>query len=311
MMGCEAEGPCEKLKRGWKALRKNLEYRNVMELQGINFINTLIVTFCGILIAMVLLWIGLQASKPFGATQAELDRKSLLNLTYPEPQFEPEPERTEVECSEVGNVCTPCGVTCDNMLCSSYVCSVACLDENYANRTGKFYAERILSENDTDHIVDFSRCHDTWKSHSLSIIPTTTENSYIYTVIGGLAAILNVSVLFTGVNRVYKWSNVLDNQNWKAEPGSKPEILTTRNRNVYGSKDAKKSIWSYKKLVEILVTLLSQIADSLLDALYFVKLKRKPRLIHVPSRIQVFQGFLLYTCKLPVYLQILIKTQRF
>ena len=298
MMGCKAEGATEKVKRGWRALKKKPEYRNELEVQGINFINSLIKTFCGILIALVLLWIGIYASKPFGATQAEIDRKSRLSLTYPQQRHQPDLGRTKPECSEIGNLCTPCDVSCDDMFCSSHVCSIACLDEDYSNRTGSFYTE--VSDDDTDHVTDFNRCHDTWQSHSLSLIPTSTDNSTVYTVIGGLAALLNVGVLVSGIYNIYKWS-INDGQNWKAEPGSKPDILITQDRNLYGDKKAKKSIWSYKKLVSILTTLMSQIADSLLDALYFVKLKSKPRIIHVPLHIQAFQGVLLYTCELYIY----------
>lgn len=296
MMGCIANGASEKVKRGWRALKKTRDYRNDMEIQGINFINTLIKTFCGLLIALVLLLIIIYASKPFGDTQAEIDRKSLLNLKYPVQRHQPDHGRTALECSEIGNLCAPCGVTCDQMFCSSNVCSLACLDENYENRTGTFYTE--LSDDDSDHVVDFNRCHDTWQSHSLNLKPTSTDNSLAYTVVGGLAAILNVTVLASGIYHVYKWSVDYDGNNWEAEPGSKPTTVTTRNRNLYGDRTSKKSIWSYKKLASILSTLMSQIADSLLDALYFVKLKSKARLIHVPFHIQAFQGVMLYTCKL-------------
>ena len=55
---------------------------------------------------------------------------------------------------------------------------------------------------------------------------------------------------------------------------------------------------SWKNLVmSIMVTLLTQVADSLLDALYFIKLKKESRLIHVPRSIVAFQGFLLFTCE--------------
>ena len=293
-MGCKALGVSERVKRGWRALKKNRVYRNQVELQAIDFINTLIKTFCGLLIALILLWIAINASKPFGDTQAEIDRKSLLNLTYPTQRHQPVHGRTALECSEIGNLCTPCGVTCDQMFCSSNVCSLACLDENYKNRTGTFYTE--LSEDDIDHVVDFSRCHDTWQSHSLNLKPTTTGNSTVFTAVGGLAALINVIVLVSGIYHIYKWSTDYDGHNWKAEPGS-TTMVTTRNRNLYGDRSTEKSIWSYKKLVSILSTLMSQIADSLLDALYFVKLKTKPRLIHVPFHIQAFQGVLLYTCK--------------
>ena len=40
--------------------------------------------------------------------------------------------------------------------------------------------------------------------------------------------------------------------------------------------------------------------DSIMDFVYYIKLKTEPRLIHVPGYVHVVQGVLLYTCK---YLQ--------
>ena len=102
-----------------------------------------------------------------------------------------------------------------------------------------------------------------------------------------------------GVYSTYKWS-IQQNHRWVGEPGNTVDLIT-RNRNLYGQIGEKRSFFvtlmSYKKLFGILSTLMSQIADSLLDALYFVKMKSKPRLIHVPAHIQAIQGVLLYACK--------------
>ena len=105
-----------------------------------------------------------------------------------------------------------------------------------------------------------------------------------------------------GIYFAYKWSHQ-EGHKWRGEPKSTVD-LTTRNRNLYGPFGAKRSftqsLMSYKKLFSILTTLMTQIADSLLDALYFVQMKSKPRLIHVPAHIQAFQGVLLYTCEYQV-----------
>ena len=102
-----------------------------------------------------------------------------------------------------------------------------------------------------------------------------------------------------GIYLTYKWS-IEPGHKWTAEPEN-TVALTTRNRNLFGEIGAKRSfiatLKSYKKLMSILSTLMTQIADSLLDALYFVNMKRKPRLIHVPAYIQAFQGVMLYACE--------------
>ena len=43
--------------------------------------------------------------------------------------------------------------------------------------------------------------------------------------------------------------------------------------------------------------MLGQTLDSIFDAVYFLNLKKNPRMIHVKGHIQVVQAFLLYTCK--------------
>ena len=102
-----------------------------------------------------------------------------------------------------------------------------------------------------------------------------------------------------GIYYTYKWSQE-EGHKWKGEPKTTID-LTTRNRNLYGPVEDKRSFFSrlmsYKRLLFILSTLMVQVADSLLDALYFIKLKSKSRLIHVPAHIQAIQGVLLYACE--------------
>ena len=57
-----------------------------------------------------------------------------------------------------------------------------------------------------------------------------------------------------------------------------------------------------KKYTMILVPVLLQVVDSLLDAIYFVKSKTDPRIIHIPSYVHVAQAVLLFTCKLSTLL---------
>ena len=102
-----------------------------------------------------------------------------------------------------------------------------------------------------------------------------------------------------GVYYIHKWS-LQEGHIWKGEPKNTVDLIT-RNRNLYGPIGAKRSLSStlisYKKLLSILSIMMAQIADSLLDALYFINLKSKPRLIHVPAHIPAVQGVLLYACE--------------
>ena len=102
-----------------------------------------------------------------------------------------------------------------------------------------------------------------------------------------------------GIYFTYKWS-FQEGHKWKGEPSTTVDLIT-RNRNLYGPLGVKRSRIAssmlYKRLLAILSTLMTQVADSLLDAFYFVQMKSNPRLIHVPAYIQAFQGFLLYTCE--------------
>ena len=102
-----------------------------------------------------------------------------------------------------------------------------------------------------------------------------------------------------GICYIYKWSQE-EGKIWIAEPESTIDLKTC-HRNFYGPVGVKRSFFSslksYKNLFFILSTLMVQVADSLLDALYFIKLKSKSRLIHVPAHIQAIQGVLLYACE--------------
>ena len=142
------------------------------------------------IILLTLVWVLFHASMPFGDTKTEMEINSSLNISYPAKRFEPNIGRTGINCTDFGSLCTPCGVPCDDMFCSNHVCSLACLDDQYSNRTGTFYTE--LSGENADYTTDFSRCHKTWQDHSLTLNPTSTEKQHLYTAIGGFAALLNV-----------------------------------------------------------------------------------------------------------------------
>ena len=65
-----------------------------------------------------------------------------------------------------------------------------------------------------------------------------------------------------------------------------------------GSPEAlRETVMTLIRFSLLLVTLFSQVADSLLDGLYFIRLQLLPRMVHVPGWVQAVQGFLLFTCK--------------
>ena len=64
------------------------------------------------------------------------DDMHLKNVTINEVQTEPPENRDSLSCDgTLGNICQPCGVRCDQMMCSNQLCSIACLDKDFLNRT--------------------------------------------------------------------------------------------------------------------------------------------------------------------------------
>ena len=61
--------------------------------------------------------------------------------------------------------------------------------------------------------------------------------------------------------------------------------------------DKKDRIWSWVRFLKLASPIMFQVADSLKDGYYFVSLKLKARLVHVPAWVHIIQGTLLFTCK--------------
>ena len=80
-----------------------------------------------------------------------------------------------------------------------------------------------------------------------------------------------------------------------------PCVKTEDERRVILSKqefwDKKAPFWSWVRFLLLASPILTQVADSLTDGLYFVNLKLKARLVHVPAWVHIIQGTLLFTCK--------------
>ena len=73
--------------------------------------------------------------------------------------------------------------------------------------------------------------------------------------------------------------------------------ITTEVINAYGTSGVKAKLRTFLKFFLILLPILVQGLDSVLDALYFIKLKTDLRIIQVHPYVQVAQAFLLFTCK--------------
>ena len=73
--------------------------------------------------------------------------------------------------------------------------------------------------------------------------------------------------------------------------------ITDEVINSYGKDGIVAKSRTFLKFFMMLLPIMVQALDSVLDALYFIKLKTDIRLIQVDPRVQVAQAFLLFTCK--------------
>ena len=185
------------------------------------------------------------------------------------------------------------------MACSNFRCAIGCADNQFLDRQNTSYLPIDYVDKLADRRIDFSHCHDVWHSSSVNLLDTTGGNSFFFVVTGIIAGLLNVAILIRGICKIWVWSNKT-NQAWATGPETTAGLQVKTHERTFWKEDSTKSkLMSWKSLiVSIMATLLTQVADSLLDALYFIKLKTEPRLIHVPPSIVAFQGFLLFTCKL-------------
>ena len=188
------------------------------------------------------------------------------------------------------------------MDCSDDQCAIGCADSQFMERQNTSYFPVDVVDKLADRRIDFSRCHDVWHLASVNLLDTTGGNSFFYVVTGIVAALLNVAILIRGVCKIWNWSKQTG-KIWATGPDTTAGLeVKTHERTFWKNDSTKDKLMSWKSLIfSIMATLLTQVADSLLDALYFVKLKTEPRLIHVPPSIVAFQGVLLFTCKCLLY----------
>ena len=205
------------------------------------------------------------------------------------------------------DICNPCGQDCSNGKCDNWKCSLGCVDSQFRNRvfdpdnetfngTDKVYPRRInsketsgiknnqvyefYSKNVLSKNINFNLCHDTWQTSSIDLMPVTRGKWWIYHLIASQAMLINVSLVVSALVRILV-------------------------RDIHATKDSfgetKEPVWqsdskfsSAVRIFFLLSPLLSSLADSIFDGLYFVRLQTQPRMIHVPTGIHVVQGFLIY-----------------
>ena len=92
--------------------------------------------------------------------------------------------------------------------------------------------------------------------------------------------------------RSAKFSLVADFWMITLNTGITDEVITS-----YGKDGVVAKLRTFLKFFMMLLPVMVQALDSVLDALYFIKLKTEIRLIQVDPKVQVAQAFLLFTCK--------------
>ena len=136
-----------------------------------------------------------------------------------------------------------------------------------------------------DNKIDFNFCHPLWQKYYITIDPPSQDYSGGYYAIGSIAAIVNLTSLLVGFHLIYKLMK---------QKGATDQLTDAFSE----SGNLKTKICSFYRFFMIFLPVLLQAFDSVLDAVYFIKLKTGNRIIHVPLYIHVLQGFLLFTCKL-------------
>ena len=138
-------------------------------------------------------------------------------------------------------------------------------------------------------------CHPIWRKHYITIDPPNQDNKAQYYAIGSTAAAVNVLVLFIGVYLIHKLiekKGIIEENTMLSDDKSCKVRLCKALFCGFTNK-----LLHYEKIFMIFLPILLQVVDSLLDALYFIKLKAGDRIIHVPPHVHILQAVLLLTCK--------------
>ena len=74
-------------------------------------------------------------------------------------------------------------------------------------------------------------------------------------------------------------------------------VLEEKKDLFWKSGNLREMLRSIFKIARVTSQLVGQAVNSIFDAVYFIDLERKPRIVHVKDYIQGFQATLLFTCK--------------
>ena len=136
------------------------------------------------------------------------------------------------------------------------------------------------SGKNSEKSVNLNFCDSKYNQFFIEIEPVSDEYFEVYFILGSTCALINVSALLVGGFVITKQ---LKHNGQLTELGQ--HKLTTKMGCLF-------------KISKILAPLIIQVIDSVLDAFYFMQLKRQRRFIHVPSWVHISQGVLLLLGKL-------------
>ena len=88
----------------------------------------------------------------------------------------------------------------------------------------------------------------------------------------------------------------VDNKDSKMHDDTEAKRRTIQSKIKFWNPDERLKCW--KRFLLLALPMLTQALDSVSDGLYFLNLKLEARLVHVPIWVHIFQGVLLFTCKL-------------
>ena len=157
------------------------------------------------------------------------------------------------------------------------MCALGCVDSKVGERLNTYY-----NNSSGEQRIDFNMCHPIWRKFYITIDPPSQDNKVLYYAIGSTAALVNIAALSIGFLVIYKLTG--------------EKVLNEANDSEI-DEGWKAKLTSFKKCFMILLPVMLQVMDSVLDALYFIKLKTSFRIIHVQPFVHVLQALLLFTCK--------------
>ena len=226
------------------------------------------------------------------------------------------------------DICTPCGRNCtESDTCDNWKCAIGCADSKFSERvfdpdndsfngSVKIYTRKIDNRNAVQienligrkmyqnrlerkisNNIDFTTCHPTWQTSSIDLAPASVDNKGVYYAVAIPAMIINVVVVVWQLNQI-RLKDIHATTYRDSTKMNKFEKLFSTSDRVGGTREpvwqSDSQLSSAFKVCLLVSTLISCVLDSIFDAIYYIKLKTVPRIIHVRTHIDFLQGFFLY-----------------